>query len=225
MAFGSQFTNPVNSEEKAENPFVKFVPDQDVLIRVLDEHETSFWQYWITVNLGGNKVGRSIIVGRDNPIKAYMEELGDKDKRYQRPSHRFYVNVLDRTLKDDGTRLNKVFILSGGNALMQELSALDGRVRSRSDFSKKLRLQEFDVLLVANGEGKERKIKSMQSLDEEEGPLPTELLTLPRYDLQKMVQPLPNEALIKIWNGAEYGEIMQSLGRTGAYPMYTPTPF
>lgn len=226
MAFGQQFTTPsVSDQEKVESPFIKFLPDQDLLIRILDDDVTSFWQYWIMVNIGGQKVGRSIVVGRDNPIKEFMDSIGKEDKRYQKPSHRFYVNVLDRTPKDDGTRLNKVFILGGGNALMSELTPMDGKVRSRKDFSKKLRLQEFDILLVTSGEGKERKIKAFQALDDDEEQLSTELLTLPRYDLAKMTTPLPNDALKAILDGKDYNEIMQSLGRTGAYPTYTPEPF
>jgi len=222
MAFGTAFRTPTESTEKRESPFLKLAENQDVVIRILDEEIVHFWAYYMYINVGGQKAGRSIIVGRDNPIKDYMNSLeNSKDNsKYARPTHRWRCNVLDRTPNDRGERLNKVFILEGGKRLMDEIEPLDNRVRSRRDFSKKLSLQEFDILLVTTGSGKDGKsTKAMQQVDEEEGPLPRELLMLPRYDLAKISAPFPNEAVQDLLDGKDYNEVMKAIGRSGDWPM------
>ncbi len=227
MPFGAAFQTPTESTEKRESPFLKLVENQDVVIRILDEEVTQFWSYYMFVNIGGQKAGRSIIVGRDNPIRDYMDSLGKENSKYARPTHRWRCNVLDRTPTDSGGRVNKVFILEGGKRLIDEIGPLDGRVRSRRDFSKKLTLQEFDILLVTTGSGKENKsTKAMQQLDDEEGPLPRELLMLPRYDLAKISAPFPNEAVQDLLDGKDYNEVMKAIGRSGDWPMLDMTvPF
>lgn len=227
MAFGATFQTPTESTEKRESPFLKLQENQDVVIRVLDPEITPFWSYYMFVNIGGQKVGRSIIVGRDNPIKDYMDSLGKENSKYARPTHRWRCNVMDRTPTDRGERVNKVMILEGGKRLLDEISPLDGRVRSRRDFSKKLSLQEFDILLVTTGSGKENKsTKAMQQLDDEEGPLPHELLILPRYDLAKISMPFPNDAVQDLLDGKDYNEVMKAIGRNGDWPMIDPSvPF
>lgn len=226
MAFGSAFTDRKSkgSTERSESPFLKTEAGVDVVIRILDEDVTPFYRYWLDVNVGNDrKEGRPVIVGYDNPIKDFMNALGEGHPKFRRPARRAYLNVLDRTEPTPGNPLNKVKILELGPSLIQRLQVLDGRAMSRTDFHK-MNLQEFDILLVTIGAGKEKDIVPSQHIDDL--PLPKELAELPRFDVRKMAQPMPNDAVKALLEGADYGEVRKSLGWEGNYPMLDPTlPF
>lgn len=222
MPFGSSITErgKANKDSKLESPFLKLQAGTDVVIRILDDDIHSFYRYWYPVNIGGRRDGRPIIVAFNNPIKDYMSTLGDDHPQFHRPSQRAYLNVLDRTEYKAGEPLNKVKILELGKQLTERFQVLDGRAINRADFHR-MHLQEFDIQLVTIGEGTQKDVIPSQHIDDK--PLPVELLTLPRYDLQKMSQPMPNEAIQKLLDGADYNEVRKELGWEGAYPMVTPS--
>jgi len=232
MAFGDNFdknketSGNVGDGEKRESPFLPIKEGMDVLIRILPEDEVVFWTFWMKVKIGTEWADRSVIAGPNSPVHAFMKEIGPDDKRFRKPSRRWRINVLERTPNDRNEPLNKVRILEGGAKLKDQLKALNGRVRSPKDFSQKLTLDQFDVWLITTGSGKDNKNTTvMQQVDNDVGVLPNDLLLLPRYDLKKICEPIPNEALQRLLDGEDYGEIMKSIGRTGDWPMYTPAPF
>lgn len=221
MSFGNLATRkPADGQTANESPFVSLKEGNDVVLRILDQEPVEFWMYWFDVNAGGSRVGRSLIVARDNPIRKYMDSLGEDNPKHRKPSHRARVNVLDRTPDDKGNVANKVKILEYGSNLDKEFGALHGRARKRTDFSKKLNIWDFDILFITSGSGRDKVVKPMQHLDDD--PLSPELLALPRYDLRQMCQPLPNEAIEALIDGRDYMEVMKSIGREGTYPMINP---
>lgn len=222
MGFGDLSTRKTGEgQEVSDSPFLVLKEGNDVILRIMQEESVDFWSYWFEVNVGGgNRQGRTLIVPRDNPIRTFMEKLGPDNPRFRKPSHRARINVLDRTPNADDVPLNRMKILEYGSKLDSEFGALDGRARKRSDFSQKLFLWQFDLLLITSGSGQQKLIKPMQHIDDE--PLPDELAKLPRYDLKTMSQPLPVEAIQRLVDGEEYLDVMKSLGRDGTYPMITP---
>ncbi len=208
------------------SPFLKLEESKDAVVRIIDQEPVYFWAYWIEVNVGGgNKQGRSLIVPRDNPIKHYMDSLGEDHPKFKKPRHRARTNVYDRTPDGaNGEPSNKIKILEYGPELDKEFQTLNGRARKRSDFSKKLYVWEFDLLLITSfkipGDHRTKNVKIMQHLDDD--PLSEDVLRLPRYDLRAMSQVLPADAAQALLDDAEYLEVMKRLGREATYPMTTP---
>lgn len=226
MGFGSSLTDrtPATEQKKFESPFLRLTSaEPEATIRILDDDVTTFWRYWLPVNLGDKWDGRPVIVGRNSPIREYMNSLDKKDSKYRAPQMRAYVNVLDRTPKD-GQPLNKVKIWELGRELVEALQVFDGRQINRQDYHK-MRLQEFDIVLVRverRGNDGNMYGSTVPSPSFNDEPLPQELLDLPRYDLVKMTQPMPDEAQIRLLNGENYSEVRKSLGWDSDYPMIQP---
>lgn len=227
MTFGTLTARRSSDQTgNSESPFLRLEEGKDVIVRILDQSPVEFWSYWLDVNVGGTRQGRSVIVGKDNPVKKYMDTLGDQHPKYRKVSHRARINVLNRTpdASTSGEPMNKVQILEYGPALETEFNTLHQRARKRTDFNIKLSIWEFDLLLITTfkipGDNKSKSVKPMQHLDD--NPLDIAYLSLPRYDLKAVSQPMPNAALQALIDGADYGEVMKSLGRETTYPTYTP---
>lgn len=237
MAFGDSTKKTQREDSPRVSPFLKL--DGERIVRILDEDVVPYYQYWLDVNIGGRQVGRGIVAGFNNPIKDFMDSIGEEDPRYRRPSRRFAINVLDKTLvkiKTDGTVVyadergnfptdadlsgiapaphDQVKIVNFGPTLMDQLKTLNDRARSRSTYEP-ITIQQFDVRIISSGRGRDKKTMAMQDADYA---LPQVLLDLPRYDLNKIYAPLPNEALQRILNGDDYNEIIKEL-YSSEFPM------
>lgn len=228
MPFGSAMTERAPSEQytKVESPFIRLTAEVPQLtIRILDNDITTYWRYWLPVNVGDRWDGRPVIVGRNSPIKDYLANVPEGDAKFKnrKPQFRAYINVLDRTVGDKGP-LNKVMIWDIGRELVEALQVFDGRQISRRTMEK-MRLQDFDIELTRvvrrQADGSERASVVPQPGFNDE-PLPEEVLNQPRYDLVKMTQPMPDEAQIRLLNGENYNEVRKSLGWDGNYPMVSP---
>lgn len=237
MAFGKSLQKTSNDDTRpSESPFLRLPPGER-LIRILDDEETPYWSYWLDVNVDGRKVGRSIVVGYPNPIKEYMDNLGEDNPAFRRIRKRSYLNVLDRTLvKRDpngaayypdeqgnypeksasGEALsalvpnNRVMILDTGPQLMELFTMLNNRVRDRRDPSQLLPIQRVDLRVVTSGKGRDTTRAVYPDIDTDE--LPQELADLPRYDLAKIVEPMPNESIMRLLEGDDYSEVIKDLG-------------
>jgi hypothetical protein len=227
MPFGQALTEravSVSDRPKFESPFLQLTAERpEAIIRILDEDVTTYWRYWMPVNLGDKWDGRPVIVGKNSPISQYMNTLDKQDPKRKTPVLRAYINVLDRTVVD-GQPLNKVKIWDVGSDVVKSLQVFDGRQYNRRTMEK-MRLQEFDIMLVRvptrGQDGKER-FTTVPSPSFNDEPLSEDLLVLPRYDLRKMVEPMPDDAQRALLGGAKYQDVRDSLGWTGVYPMYTP---
>lgn len=218
-AFGQMANRAEDSNNGArKNPFLKLEAGKDVTIRILDRESTDFFSYYLMVNANGKKQGVSIIAGRNNPIKSFYAAQGLEEPKARR---RARINVLDRTPDDKGVPLNVVKIFEYGSKVDSDLGALHGRARSRANPSVRLQVWDVDLLLVTDGQGLEKRTNIMVSLDED--PLSPELASLPRYDLHRLCEPLPNEAVQRILEGEDYYEILTEIGRNGDWPMVNPT--
>lgn len=222
MAFGKALTDRFDAANTERKPFVSpflQLTDQnpEVTIRILDNDITPYWRYWMNVKVGDIWTGRPVIVGKGGPIKEYMAMLDRDDPKRRSPSMRAYVNVLDRAS-------NTVKIWDIGRDMVESLQVFDGRQISRQT-GKKMSLQEFDILLVrqmrtASDGSKRANVVPSPSFNDE--PLTEEQLNAPRYDLVKMVQPMPEEAQARLLAGEDYNEVRKSLGWLGEYPMINP---
>lgn len=242
MAFGDSLKQRnEGAQGNRVSPYLALKPGE-YTIRILDTEETTYWRYWLPVNVGGKRQGRSITVGPDNPIRDYMLSLGKEHPQYQSVSRRCVINVLHRSpviiLEDgkvlnadergqyilDGKRVNgtpvpenAVKILEFGNSVLESLSTLNGRMRSRTRQGEMVDINGTDILLIVTGEGTKKNTQPLQGFDE--GDLPAELASLPRYDLAEMVKPMPNEQVQALLDGEDYNEIYKQLGWAGNYPM------
>lgn len=237
MPFASGLTERSEAAQSHRKPFVSpflQLSDQkpEAVIRILDKNTTDYWRYWLNVKVGNAWVGHSVIIGRNSPIRDYMNTLDRNDPKRRSPSKRGYVNVLERTLvdaegrlSDTGTPVNQVKIWDIGVDIAESLQIFDGRQMNRTTM-KKMQLQEFDISIVrtvqtASDGSKRNGVVVSPGFDDT--PLSEEYLLLPRYDLVKMVQPMPEEAQIRLLNGEDYNEVRKSLGWDGNYPMIDPT--
>ncbi len=231
MAFGSAMTDRAPSEQtqKYESPFLRLTAEvPQVTIRILDEDITTYWRYWLPVNLGDKWDGRPVIVGKNSPIKEFMSTLDPKDPKFRRPQFRAFINVLDRTPDGANGPLNKVKIWDIGRDIVESLQVFDGRQINRTTMEK-MRLQDFDIILTRvvrkQADGSERASTVPQPSFNDE-PLSDEVLAQPRYDLDKMVEPMPEEAQRRLLAGENYNEVRKSLGWDGSsYPMREELPF
>jgi hypothetical protein len=182
----------------------------------------------------------------DNPIKRMMASLGPEHPQFRKVERRMLLNVLDRTPVvrwTDGTTLyadaggvyhnpesgailsnpavvpnNRVMILEFGPQLMDFFVMYDGRVRNPENMAEVLPIQRLDLSVMTMGSGLTTKRTVMTSGDV--GPLPAELANLPKYDLRKLTQPMPNEAIQRILDGADYGDVLKSLGWERIQPLW-----
>lgn len=244
MAFGDSLAQKDRVRATYDSPFFRTTPG-DYRIRILDTEETIYWRYWLPVNVGGTFQDKSINVGKDNPIKRYMDALGKDHPQYKSPNRRFVMNILDRTpvikvVKEGVTTTyhpnvigeyvdaegkpvagtpvpnDAVKIFECGPQAFELIVQLNGRMRSRVDMSRMLQITETDLTLSIRGEGVKKNTFPSQAVDSGEQPVPAGLV---RYDLKKMYAPLPNDAVDRIFNGKEdWNIIMAELGFVGNYP-------
>src|SRR5687768_4509009 len=144
------------------------------VIRILDRSEDVpfYWRYWMPVNVGGKQQDRSIVVGRNGPIKQYMNALGPEHRSYKRAGKRMLLNVLDRAD-------NTVKILDFGSDLLGKFTALHNRIRRPGNMTP-MSIWDFDLVII-NTPGKEPKDvqRSVIPGDDQE-PLAADLTALPK---------------------------------------------
>jgi len=259
MAFGDARKNSTASQAMSaegfyESPFVKFVPGERVL-RVLDTDAITYFRYFLKVNFGGDQRFRSINVGGyHNPVKEFMDNLGEDHPDYARPQKRYIINVLDRTpvkktekgvtvLPGEGGKYpaidptfnedvssqdpvpnNRVMILEMGITLYDNLVDLSEAGIRSPDTYEVMTIHDFDVRIRTKGQGRDRR-QSVIASTESSNDFPSDAFTRERYDLQKIIEPLPDELLKEVLEGGDYMEILDKAGRKpGNYPMYNPDP-
>lgn len=233
MAFGDSLkaAQAQQAQTPRQSPYLNVSPGERI-IRILGS-EKSFWRYWIRVNVNGKMEGRPIIAEYENPIR----DCETLDEASRKPTRRFVVNVLDRTpvLRVKGTGeiiypdengaynavgkavegkpepLNEVRLLEFGRSLMDEIMAYDGRMRSRVDYSRVLRVTDVDLALIITGQGKNRTIKVMQSFDE--SPVSVDEV----FDLDEVIAPYPNEAIQALLDGENYLDVLSRFNLLRAY--------
>lgn len=245
MAFGSSRNRNDSGTSRSDSPYLKLLAG-DRVIRILDMEEKSYWRYWINVNVGGRMSGRSIVVAMDNPIKRMMESIGKDAPSFRKVEKRMLLNVLDRTpivRWGDGTTIyadannvfvhpetgkpmlnpavianNRVMILDFGANIMDQLIHWHNRIVNRADMSEKLPIWRFDLRISTIGSGKD--VKRIITPDFDQEVLPSELASLPRYDLDKLARIMPNDAVQKILDGVDYNEVVTELGWERVVPLW-----
>lgn len=245
MPFGSSRTRNESGTTRMDSPYLKLLPG-DRVIRILDQEEHSYWRYWINVNVNGKQQGRSVVVAMDNPIKRMMDAMGKEAPGYRKVERRMMLNVLDRTpiiRWGDGSTLyadaknvftdpnngkplavpatqpnNRVMILDFGANLMDQFMHWHERVFNRANMQEKLPIWNMDLRISTLGSGKEVKRIVTPELDQE--PLPDELSNLPKYDLDKLCRPMPNDAVQKLLDGVDYNEVIAELGWERVAPLW-----
>lgn len=240
MAFGHSTQKSATSESRFDNPYIKLGEGERV-VRILDQEERTFWRYYLQVNVDGRQMGRSIVVGgNDNPIKRYMDRLGEGDKGYVKPGKRMLLNVLDRTpvkLNKFGTPVyagidGRTFpqvdpatnesivnapVVPHNKVLIMEFgselmqSLMVIHERIRSNKTfEPLPVWALDVRIITKGTGKDTKRMAMPDVDQE--PLPAELAALPKYDLSLAARVMPDVYQERLLAGEDYNVIMRELG-------------
>lgn len=205
-------------------------------VRILDPDAHSFWQYWIEVNVNGMKQGRGIVVGgADNPIKRYMNTLGEDHPQYRKPSRQFALNVIDRTpviindgvatYPDENGRIapgarpsNRTMIMTFGTQLMDQMIGYDGRMRNPATGAP-MRIQEFDLSIDTRGKGRDTVRVIIPVLVSDE-PMPEELLLGERYNLQEAFRPMPEAAQEALVSGEDYITVIKELGWSSIKPLW-----
>jgi len=243
MAFGDSLKKPVKAEARPlESPFLKLAGTQTT-IRIRDDEEYKFRQYWIPVNIGnGVREDRPIVVeGWDGPIDQYMRSLGEDHPDFKFGSKQWALNVLDRTpvIEIDGVVhrpnqdgqfsvrgvprvLNRPYILKQGPMLMEQFALLHEKTRKRfpdSSYSDFLPIQRFDVLISSYGTGRSTKYQARPDYDMD--PLPSELEMLPRYNMSRVIRPMPHDAQQALLDGEDYTEVMKTLNWEPVRPLWT----
>jgi len=244
MAFGDS-NQRGGAGTRQESPYLRLPPGERI-IRILDDEEVSFWRYFIPVNVGGKQKSLSIVVAQDNPIKRLMDQVGPDSESFRKVERRMLLNVLDRSpivRWMDGTTLypneqnqfvnpetgklivnpglqpnNRVMILEFGSQLMDFFKAYHKRLRNRDNLDETLPVQRVDLRIATMGTGLNTKRTVMA--DGDTAPLPDELLNLPRYDLKKLTSPMPNEAVQRLLDGADYNDVLASLGWERLQPLW-----
>lgn len=247
MAFGHSMQKNAGEQRNFESPYLKLSEGERV-IRILDREERSYWRYFLDVNVDGKQQGRPIVVGsNDNPVKRFMDRVGEHDPRFRKPSRRMLLNVLDRTL----VKLNKfgapVYAGLDGRTfpgvdpstneplantpavphnkvLIMEFgselmqSLLVIHERIRSNTTfEPLPLWALDIKIITKGAGKDTKRMAMPDMDQQ--PLPAELSALPKFDLTLAARVMPDEMQERLLAGEDYNVIMKELG----WERLTPT--
>jgi hypothetical protein len=242
MAFGQTYEKKSTStgSETRESPYLRLKPGERT-VRVMDDDATMFWQYFIDVNVDGKLQGRSLIVaGFDNPIRRYMDSLGEGHPKHRRPSRRFVINVIDRTpviraenggtvypdesgkfaVAGDPRPNNRMMILEFGPSLMESLLTLHNRMRNLKT-GEQMAIQQFDIQIFTRGQGRDTTKSAIPSVDPDaQSPLPAELANAPRYDLKLATRPLPDEAQTRLLDGEDYAGVIRSLGWEPIKPLW-----
>jgi hypothetical protein len=242
VAFGDSTKKDNKSSVRSESPFMNLLQGERT-IRIIDPEEFSYWRYWLTVNTGGgNRNGKSIIVGRDNPLKARYDAIGKGNEGYVAPNKRMALNVVDltpvikmpegvvypdpsgdyildgRTL-DPATAVphNVVKILEFGPQLMDLLGNLNGRMRSRID-RRQIGVNDTNILLNISGEKTGRVVTPMQAFADSEVEIDPNIYSV-RYDLKRIFAPFPADIIIALVdNDMEWADALKAMGRDGDYP-------
>jgi hypothetical protein len=245
MAFGDSKQRKGSEGGRTESPYIKLAAGERV-IRIRDDEEFSYWRYFINVNVNGQQQGRSIVVAMDNPIKKMMDQLGADHPNFRKVERRMLLNVLDRTPvvrwtdgttlypdqsgvftnPESGTRLsdparvanNRPMILDFGPQLMEFFMAYHNRLRNKQNLDELLPIQRVDLRVATFGKGFDT--KRIVTADQDTDPLPPELAALPKYDLKKLTQPMPNEAIQQLLDGADYNEVTRALGWERVQPLW-----
>lgn len=246
MAFGESLNKLSRQSEDQgrtqEVPFVR-LGEHERVFRIMDTREFMFWSAWFKVNVRGQKVRRSVILGTNDVINEWNSVHGYNrgDPDYISPRPRFAVNVLDRTkvIRKDGDVLfpnktgryedangrlvsgtpedyNKVLIWEFGKSTLETIVSLSKYMRSRNNPQKSVSINDVDIIVVSEGEGLRRAIRVLQGF--EEGPLPAHLSSLPLYDLQSIFKPFPDEAIKKLLDGEDYYEVLDAYQINKEFP-------
>lgn len=250
MAFGSSRTQQSQKSERKENfisPFMR-LKEGDKIVRILTE-EVLYYRYFLTVTYDGKSVYRPVTVGSyNNPIKFFMDSLGEEHPSYRRVQKRYAVNVLDRTLvkktdvtvtypgsdgsfpkEDDlGNDIstieprvnNQVMILDIGQRLMDMLSHLnDSGFRNPNNSDELLYIQDMDIKVTTKGTGRNTQ-HFASPVYGAFGKLGKEELPKQVFDLKTMYKPWPDNVLEMITQDKDWKEIMDAMGfEPGDYPM------
>lgn len=242
MAFGQTYEQKKaggSSGEVRESPYLRLKAG-DRFIRILDDDAVMCWQYFLDVNVDGRQQGRGVIVGGiDNPVKRYMDSLGEDHPKYRRASRQFLLNVLDRTpvQRGEGTVIypdefgafggkgpvepnNRVMILGFGPQLMEQFTNLHNRMRNPKTGAA-MAIQDFDLQIFTRGTGRDTKKSAIPSPDHEaQLPLQDAIRNGPRYDLKLATRPMPDEAQDRLLSGEDYTAVLRSLGWESIKPLW-----
>lgn len=240
MAFGSSQQRVSQSNLAAsDSPFYRLTEGERI-IRILDQEEKTHWRYWMPVNINGQRVERSVVVGGyENPIQRHFSALGKEHPEYRSLSKRISINVLCRTPVKHTTQGTVVYPDLRGvfpnqdPATGENISSYAVVPNNRvyilefgndlmQDFMalhnrmrhrttlEPLAIWDFDIRLIITGAKKSRKIKAVADIDQ--SPLPSELKSsLKKYDLNLTSRPLPELAQERLLMGEDYTRIIQEL--------------
>lgn len=237
MAFGKG-RQQRSQEQTTFQPVYLKLSEGERIVRIIDHEPTEYWRYWLSgprfTNLGK---GRSIVVGKNGPIRQFMDAIGEEDPAFRKVQHRNLLNVLDRTPvkktqkgvvvyangngkfpstfedEDITTQViapnDQVLVLDYGATLADAFDMLHENVRGRTT-GEPLPLWLFDVKIMTRGTGTD--VTRMVLPHEEQGPLPDNLFALSKYDLAAMCRPMPDAAQERVLNGDDYAAIIKDLG-------------
>lgn len=245
MPFGAKYKQESSSSNKTnivrESAFMTFSPGERV-VRILTE-EIIYWRYYMHVTVNGTTVQRPVIVGSfDNPIKRYMDSLGEGHPQYRKVSKRYATNVLDRTVakitpsgqvvyaNENGsfpsndpatgksivdispTQVNRLRILEFGGDLMSSLEPIATRTISR-ETGDRMSPHDFDIRIIVSGTGRQQRKQPMADINTDE------IHVDEVYDLETIFKPLPDQVLARIIEpNIDYVEVLREAGYLHNYP-------
>lgn len=250
MAFGGSKQRQQQNDGPAQSAYLN-MSEGDRIIRVLDEDEVEYWAYWLNGKDWPNcGKGKSIIVGRDGPLRRHFEALGADHPSYRKVGKKYVINVLDRTPVKKSAKgavaykslsgvypnevngdsvvnspivpNNTVYIMNYGATICDYLSVFHNKVNNRKTY-KPMAIWEIDLIITRKGAGTDTTYMAYPGDDQDE--LPEDLLALPKYDLAPVTRPFPVEAQERLIAGDDYLEIMKSLGWERPVPTVPQLPF
>lgn len=187
MSFAPETTRSFSDTRKrGSDSYVKFSPDQRLVLRILNPQATLVWKHWLPEANGGKGMMANCpnVTAQTKvcPIceEAYKLPKDDEVRKQRVAKKRYIVNVLDRTpytvcgqcnetvsgkkcpkcnadlKKNDFTPLNKVKLLEAGPQLF--LQGLNPIAKLQADDFDGVEITDYDINFVTQGTGRDRKV-------------------------------------------------------------------
>jgi hypothetical protein len=174
------------TRKRTSNAYVKFSPDQRVVLRILNAKAKLVWKHWIPEANGGKGMmancPNTTAQTKVCPLCAIAFTLpkGDEGRSQKMAKKRYIVNVLDRTpytvcpscneeasgkkcnncgadlKKAEFAPLNKVKLLEAGPQLFEQ--GLNAIAQLQEDDYDGADITSYDINFVTQGTGRDRKV-------------------------------------------------------------------
>ncbi len=225
------------TRKRTSDSYVKFVDNEKVVLRILEEKAQPIWKHWVPEANGGKGLMAVCPNTKDAkpcPIDRQLVGLAKDDPTVleRKAKVRYAINVLDRTpvtvcnscsevtkgktcsncgvdiRKNEFVPLNRVKILEGGPRLFRE--TIKG-IESLQEEEFEKGITEYDITFSTKGSGRERKIAAVPQAPE---PLDESWLLDPEtgekqkvFDLDLLAEPSSIEEIEAMMRGAKMEEL------------------